>query len=222
VKPTELEVLKVLDYLGHELDPSILIGGWATQLRVEGEVSVDIDLIIASPALRNKLRSSLDDYSETKHHSGGMKVRGSVDQVHVDAYIPHESFLGNHLRLDVAILARHVDANEMRGWRLLTIEAHLLTKFAALVDRPDSEKGEKDAREIWALLQLPHDYQLAVEILISAARCSKDELARSLERMFEVLPSRASLNKTARRDVAVRKREWVDELSRQIRRLSAN
>lgn len=218
MKPDEDAVLKVLDYLGRELDPSILIGGWATQLRVSGEISVDIDLIIGSPELRTKLRTSLDDYSETRHHSGGMKVRGSVDQVHVDAYIPHESFLGNILKLDVATLANHLDTEAIRGWRLLTIEAHLLTKFAALIDRPDSEKGEKDAREIWALFQLPHDRQRSISLLIAAARCSREELMQSMENLFEFLPSRASLNKHARREVATRKREWLDELARQIRR----
>lgn len=218
MKPDEEAVLKVLDYLGRELDPSILIGGWATQLRVNGEISVDIDLIITSPELRTKLRTSLDDYSETRHHSGGMKVRGSVNQVHVDAYIPHESYLGNILKLDVAELASHVDTDEIRGWRLLTIEAHMLTKIAALVDRPDSEKGEKDAREIWSLFQLPHSRQQAISILVSAARCSRDELIQSMEVLFELIPSRASLNKQARREVSARKREWLDELSRQIRR----
>lgn len=29
----------LLDHLGYELEPSILIGGWATQMRVGGDVS---------------------------------------------------------------------------------------------------------------------------------------------------------------------------------------
>lgn len=48
-KIDEQLLIKVLDYLGRDLDPSILIGGWATQLRVGGEISHDIDLIIARP-----------------------------------------------------------------------------------------------------------------------------------------------------------------------------
>ena len=28
----------LLDHLGHDLEPSILIGGWATQFRVGGEI----------------------------------------------------------------------------------------------------------------------------------------------------------------------------------------
>lgn len=36
----------LLDSLGYDLEPSILIGGWATNARVGGEISHDIDLII--------------------------------------------------------------------------------------------------------------------------------------------------------------------------------
>ncbi|MBC7763677.1 MAG: hypothetical protein H7201_18175 [Candidatus Saccharibacteria bacterium] len=35
----------LVDRLGHDLEPSILIGGWATFVRVGGEISLDIDLI---------------------------------------------------------------------------------------------------------------------------------------------------------------------------------
>ena len=34
----------LVDRLGHDLEPSILIGGWATFVRVGGEISLDIDL----------------------------------------------------------------------------------------------------------------------------------------------------------------------------------
>ncbi len=35
----------LLDFLGHELDPSILIGGWATFEMVGGEISKDANEI---------------------------------------------------------------------------------------------------------------------------------------------------------------------------------
>ena len=44
----------VLDSLGYDLEPPILIGGWATNARVGGEISHDIDLIITDQ-LRRKL-----------------------------------------------------------------------------------------------------------------------------------------------------------------------
>lgn len=67
----------LLDHLGYDLEPSILIGGWATQMRVGGDVSRDIDLIIMDPQLRQKLRDVLPDYSENTIHSGGRKGRGT-------------------------------------------------------------------------------------------------------------------------------------------------
>ena len=49
----------VLDSLGYDLEPSILIGGWATNARVGGEISHDIDLIITDQNLRQKLPQRL-------------------------------------------------------------------------------------------------------------------------------------------------------------------
>ena len=60
----------LLDHLGHDLEPSILIGGWATQFRVGGEISRDIDLIINSASLGSTLPRILHDYSEQSHHVG--------------------------------------------------------------------------------------------------------------------------------------------------------
>ncbi len=44
----------LVDRLGHDLEPSILIGGWATLFRVGGEISLDIDLITSRES-RHKL-----------------------------------------------------------------------------------------------------------------------------------------------------------------------
>lgn len=66
----ELDRLHALvDHLGYDLEPSILIGGRATWLRVEGDISRDIDLIINSEALRSTLKETLTDYSETRPRS---------------------------------------------------------------------------------------------------------------------------------------------------------
>lgn len=219
-KIDEQLLIKVLDYLGRDLDPSILIGGWATQLRVGGEISHDIDLIIASPEVRSRLKTTLSDYSENHHHSGGMKVRGSVDQVHIDAYIPHESFLGSRLKLDVAVLAKHVGPETVRGWRLLTLEAHLATKLAALIDRPDSEKGAKDAREVHALMGLGPNVSETAALILEASGASIEDLPHLIALAFDLIPDRANLNKLARKSLAASKRIWVDEFKRQMRRRS--
>lgn len=99
----------LLDSLGYDLEPSILIGGWATNARVGGEISHDIDLIITDQSLRQRLPQRLTGYSENQLHSGGRKARGDADGVHVDAYFPYESKLGSKLLLDVEVLTRYVD-----------------------------------------------------------------------------------------------------------------
>jgi len=217
----ELKRLNALvDHLGYDLDPSILIGGWATQLRVGGEVSRDIDLIINSQELRSTLRDVLTDYSENTHHSGGKKVRGEVNGIHVDAYIPHESILGEKLRLDVAVLTKYTDTDIIKGWLLLTLDAHLATKLAALLDRPDTEKGAKDAREVEALLRQPVTAATTVAILLEASKLPPEEVIGHVAQAFDLIPDRVRANKELRRKLATQKREWVDEAERQVRRLS--
>lgn len=211
----------LVDQLGHDLDPSILIGGWATHLRVGGEISKDIDLIINSPALRTKLREVLDDYTENSHHSGGRKGRGTVNGIHIDAYIPHESALGDKMRLDVAKLAKYTDSTVIKGWLLLTRDAHTVTKIAALLDRPDSEKGEKDAREIVRLLRDGATAAGSVEVMLDACGGDQANVPGFVSKMFELIPDRADLNKKERRWLADLRRDWVDEAERQYRRLSS-
>lgn len=205
-------LLEVLDYLGHELEPSILIGGWATFFRVGGEISHDIDLIIASPEVREKVRGAVSGVSDSSH-LGGRKWRGDVDGVHVDVYLPHESELGGKLRLRVEVLANYTAELGHGRWRLLTIEAHTASKLAALLDRPDSEKGFKDAREIWLLLEKGVDAATTVEILREATAGSTEDLGAHLALAFELLPSRARLNKEQRRRCDRLRREWADAVA---------
>lgn len=220
--PLEVDKLwNLVDHLGYDLEPSILIGGWATQLRVGGEISKDVDLIINSDSLRGKLRTVLTDYSENHIHGGGKKVRGTVDGIHVDAYIPHESFLGQKLKLDVATLAKHTESDVVRGWLLLTIEAHLVTKFAAVLDRPDSEKGSKDAREIVALIQKGVDPEQCIGIMFEASSSEPEKVLAQLVKIFELVPDLAKANKALRRQLADLKREWVDYAELLIRRQSS-
>ncbi|MGB3377057.1 MAG: hypothetical protein WBA87_18185 [Microbacterium sp.] len=205
----------LLDHLGYDLDPSILIGGWATQMRVGGDVSRDIDLIIMDPALRQTLRSVLPDYSENSIHSGGRKGRGTG--VHVDAYIPWESALGNKLQLKVEKLVDHTEPAPMKGWRLLDLHAHTATKFAAILDRPESEKGEKDAREIDRLLDAGADPVKTVAVLLDATGGDRALIPEYVATVFELIPTLARANKQRRRQLASLRREWVDEAEHQLR-----
>jgi len=206
------KVRMVLDYLGHELEPSILIGGWATYLRVGGDISYDVDLIVGSPEVRSRVRGAVQGVSES-HHLQGKKWRGSVDGVHVDLYLPHESELGGKLRLKVEVLAKFTEAVPDGPWRLLTLEAHTISKFAALLDRPDTEKGFKDAREIARLLELGVDAQGASAILAEATAGGRGDLRGHIARVFDLLGPRAGLNKEQRRRLARIRREWDDAIA---------
>lgn len=207
----EGHLLFVLDYLGHELEPSILIGGWATHFRVGGDISHDIDLIIGSNEVREKVHASVDRVSASTH-LGGTKWRGDVEGVHIDVYLPHESELGGKLRLKVEVLAQHTDDLGHGKWRLLTIEAHTISKFAALLDRPDTEKGFKDAREIASLLDKGVDAASATAILAAATGGPIENLPGHVATAFELLPSRSGANKELRKRIDRMRREWDDAI----------
>lgn len=206
----------VLDSLGYDLEPSILIGGWATNARVGGEISHDIDLIITDQNLRQVLPQRLDGYSENQLHSGGKKARGTADGVHVDAYFPYESKLGSKLLLDVGALTRFVDPDfKVHGWFMLTLDAHIATKVAALIDRNATEKGKKDAREIVALIDAGGGGSKVIEVIVAASGGPKEDIVGYVRTMFELLPKLADLNQKARRRYADLAREWIEEAQRQ-------
>lgn len=217
----------LVDALGGTLDPSILIGGWATWMRIGGDqfFSRDIDLIINSQPLRGALRDTLTDYSESHHH-GGMKVRGKIDGIHIDAYIPFESELGEALRLKVEVLAEHTDSQLFKRWLLLNPEAHTISKMAALLDRPYTEKGRKDAREVLAMLfpDGTRDFgapnaKYAASILLDATAGPIEDIPGHIERVFELLPETVdpkSLGKKLRRELEALAKVWVNEAKDQL------
>jgi hypothetical protein len=208
----------LLDSLGYDLEPSILIGGWATNARVGGEISHDIDLIVNDQSLRQVLPQRLDEYSENELHSGGKKARGNADGVHVDAYFPYESKLGSRLLLDVGVLTRFVDPEfTVNGWLMLTLDAHIATKIAALIDRHATEKGKKDAREIVALVDSGGDGRKVVEVIVASTGLPKEDIVDEIRTVFQLLPKLANLNQKARRHYANLAREWIEEAQLQTR-----
>lgn len=208
----------VLDSLGYDLEPSILIGGWATHARVGGEISHDIDLIIMEQGLRQKLPERLAEYSENSFHSGGREARGDAEGVHVDAYFPYESKLGTKLRLDVGVLTRYVDPDfTLHGWLMLTLDAHIATKIAALIDRQGNEKGPKDAREIVALIDQGASAERVIEVLVASTGGPVADIPDYVRSMFELLPKLAKLNQKDRRRYAALAREWIEEANLQAR-----
>lgn len=203
----------LVDRLGHDLEPSILIGGWATFVRVGGEISLDIDLI-TSQASRHKLEQLMTDLSPSNNHQG-RKLRATIDNVHLDIYLPYESQLGGKLRLKVEVLAEYPDELSFEKWTLLRLEAHIATKMAALLDRHFSEKGQKDAREILALLKLEGvDPVVAAEVLDRASTLDIEELPAMIGEAFDLIGNIIKLPKTEQKLISAVKKSWVSELQR--------
>ena len=201
----------LVDRLGHDLEPSILIGGWATFVRVGGEISLDIDLITSQES-RHKLEQLMTDLSPSNNHQG-RKLRATIDNVHLDIYLPYESQLGGKLRLKVEVLAEYPDDLSFEKWTLLRLEAHIATKMAALLDRHFSEKGQKDAREILALLKLEGvDPALAAEVLDRASTVSVEELPAMIGEAFDLIGTIIRLSKADQKLLALAKKSWVKEL----------
>ena len=201
----------LVDRLGHDLEPSILIGGWATFVRVGGEISLDIDLITSQES-RHKLESLMTDLSPSNNHQG-RKLRATIDDVHLDIYLPFESQLGSKLRLKVEVLAEYPDELSFEKWTLLRLEAHIATKMAALLDRHFSDKGQKDAREILALLKLEGvDPALAAEVLDRASTVDIQELPAMIGDAFDLIGKIVTLPKIDQHLLAAARKSWVAEL----------
>lgn len=203
----------LVDRLGHDLEPSILIGGWATFVRVGGEISLDIDLITSQES-RHRLEQLMTDLSPSNNHQG-RKLRATIDDVHLDIYLPFESQLGGRLRLKVEVLAEYPDELSFEKWMLLRLEAHIATKMAALLDRHFSEKGEKDAREILALLKLDGvDPAVAAEVLDRASTVDIQELPTMIGEAFDLIGTIIKLSKADQKLIAAVKKSWVSELNK--------
>lgn len=130
-----------------------------------------------------------------------------------------ESALGTKLRLKVEKLIEHTESAPVKGWRLLNIHAHTATKLAALLDRPDTEKGEKDAREIDRLLQHGADPVETIAVLLDATGGDPELIPVYIGQAFDLVPTLARVNKQRRRELAHQKRVWVDEAEHQLRAL---
>lgn len=162
---------------------SVLIGGWGTWVRVRGAMSHDIDLIVSRAELAI-LSSAVGDLSKSTHLAG-RNWRASYQDVHLDLYVPYQSRLGQRLALRVEHLvgyAEHVD-----GWRVLTGPAQVATKFAALLDRPDSLPGEKDRHEIIELLRNGVEPQAAAQVVRGASQLPPEQLRTLVATAFEYL-----------------------------------
>lgn len=175
-----------------DLPSAVLIGGWATWLRTRGPMSHDIDMIVTHAELA-QITALADDVSESRHLAGRQCLPhrpaqhwcGSIDQVHVDLYVPHQSRLGARLRIRVERLLPYTETID--GWTVLTTPAHFVTKLAALLDRADSLPGQKDRRELVALLATGIDKYEVIDILTDATELDPAELPDLIHEAFEYL-----------------------------------
>jgi hypothetical protein len=182
---------------------AILIGGWATWARVGGAMSHDIDLIVTRAELAQITRLA-DEISQSRHLAG-TKWRGTWRGIHIDLYVPHQSLLGANLQLRVEALVRHAESVE--GRRLLSVPAHIATKLAALLDRPDSLPGRKDRHELQQLLGLP-GASGAPEVIKAASLRTPAELAELVDHAFMVLAGDSSLARQDRARLRQMSQQW--------------
>ena len=193
---------RVLAEITSEFPDAILIGGWGTWVRVNGAMSHDIDMIISRADL-GRLRSLTADLSESRHLAG-RKWRATRDGIHLDLYVPYDSRLGQRLELRTEHLTRHAEMSG--GQRVLTIDAHIATKLAALLDRPDSRPGEKDRFELQALLGMGGD--TTPRVLTEASARTVAELADMMSEAFGYLLELPGLSRTDRNALRRTQTAW--------------
>jgi hypothetical protein len=185
------------------LPEAILIGGWGTWARVGGSMSHDIDLIVTRGELA-QIRQLVDQFSES-HHLAGTKWRGTWRDIHLDLYAPYQSRLGANLQLRVEALVPYAEVVE--GRRLLQVPAHIATKVAALLDRPDSLPGRKDRQELHTLLNLP-DASRAPAVIKDASARTPDQVAVLVDRTFEFMAGESTLNRQDRARLRQLRQQW--------------
>lgn len=198
----------VLDDLLAAVPDAILIGGWGTWARVGGAMSHDVDLIVTRPQLA-QIGRMVDEISQS-HHLAGTRWRGTWRGIHVDLYALHKSRLGANLQLRVEALARYSETVE--GRRLLSVPAHVATKVAALLDRPDSLPGRKDRQELHNLLALPGASGSAGVISAASAR-TPSQVAALIDQAFVFLAGESSLNRQDRARLRDMARRWQRGIS---------
>lgn len=185
---------------------AILIGGWGTWVRQQGLMSHDIDLIVDHSG-RDAIFEIADDHSQS-NHLGGVKWRAELDGVydngvlkntiHVDLYVPYQSRLG--ARLDLVVERLETFAEHIDEWRVLDEDAHAATKLAALLDRPESQPGEKDRVELFGMLPNIEPERLA-ERLAAASTLPVDELANLVSEGFDYLKDLHAVGRSERRAI---------------------
>jgi hypothetical protein len=208
-------VEEVMRKFVREYPDAVVFGGWATYLRTGVAKSHDIDVIV-DHATWSKVRSK-HELSESRH-VGGRKFEIKVEGVPVDVYPVFQSRLGRRLHLPVETLFPL--SERIEGVRVLSSEAQFATKMAALLDRPDSLPGEKDRKEMWALLDSnPGLDFVTVGRILNAAGWKPNQQAELLSTTFDLLEETPGLSKIQRSALRGQRRRALESVRQQSKDL---
>lgn len=214
-QPDVEHVEEVMRKFVREYPDAVLFGGWATYLRTGVAKSHDIDVIVDHPTL-DKVRSK-HQLSESRH-VGGRKFEVKLEGVPVDIYPVFQSLLGQRLQLPVETLLPL--SEKIHGVRVLSSEGQFATKMAALLDRPDSLPGEKDRREMWALLRDKPELDFAtVGRLLDRAGWKSPQQVELLSATFDLLEETPGLSKSNRSVMRNLRRRALDSVHQQSKDL---
>lgn len=167
-----------------------------------------VDLIVTRPPAGSAARAHRRhvDMSESRHLAG-RKWRATWNGIHLDLYVPFESRLGLNLQLRVETLVRQTQTVDR--YQLLVPEAHLATKIAALLDRPDSQPGQKDRLEIRRLLTQPKVAERTPAVIHAASTRSPAELAVLTRQAVAYLAESTDVAKAERQGLLRLKQLWA-------------
>lgn len=129
-----------LQELSKEFD-FILIGGWAAYLWTGMHKSKDIDIIVdydTLPLIHEKYPLSKNDRLK--------KYEVKFEGFDIDIYLPFYS------KLALPLEDLQKGTVKVKGIKTIPLEALLILKQAAEIDRRNSVKGQKDAIDIMAIL----------------------------------------------------------------------
>ena len=195
--------LEVLSEVLAVAPQAIRIGGWSTWLRVGGDMSHDIDLIVTQADM-TAIGRHAQDMSESRHIAQ-RKWRAIWRGIHLDMYVPYQSLLGGRLELRVEGLAEYAETVDRR--RLLTVDAHIATKMAAVLGRPQARPGQKDRAELRKLFRISSGTTPAV--LLDVSRRAPADLAALVTEAFGYIGEVPGLSRGDRNELRSMEAAWV-------------
>ena len=207
-------VEQVLRRFVREFPDAVILGGWSTFLRAAVAKSHDIDVIVDHATL-DKLKAEHE--LSASQHVGGRKFELKVEGVGVDVYPVYQSRLGQKLKLPVEALIERTD--RIGGVRVLTAEAQFVAKMAALLDRPDSLAGEKDRREMVALLKADPSPELHTSVdLLQRAGWPRDSQQPLWQQTFDFLLETDGLSARDKALLKLRRAEALIAIRSRVRK----